>query len=236
MLDRFGNEEVVPTGGGGPINPPTPLGPDSQANWDASGVDQFVRVTEAEFNAAMAARAAVQYGVDNTTLANVGTGKGVSGGGSPIGLSQYTFPTTVPKVVTSVPANNYITGLKVRVNSLTAQQHVKGFMSIITMNDTTAYPFSGRKLAADLGHDFISKIGSDNNPQYEWFLVKAPTQKTTTRVASYLYSSQASIMTIGMGANYTQNRQLLALNSMTDSQAGGSLAMFQVYATPTKSW
>jgi hypothetical protein len=222
---------------GGTIDPPTPLGPDSQTNWDASKIGSLVQVTAAEFDAAMAAMSGTRYGFPEDRFANTTTSKGTTGSANANGVVSTTFNLTQPLVTTSVPAGNYIIGIKVRVNTLAARNLATGFMSLITANDTTALPFGDRKLYADLGHNLtIIPIAPAAPIRYEYFLIKGDRPLTTTRVGSYLWSYADWAMSFGLGGSYTNNRQFSPATALTDSGAASALLMMQTWATPTKSW
>jgi hypothetical protein len=234
MLDRFGNEETVPTGGGGEtIDPPVAL-PDSQTNWDASKVGTLVQVTAAEFNAAMAAMGTTQYGYPDSNMANTATSKSIGTMANALGIISGTYPLAVPITTTGVPANNYIVGVKLRVNTAAVRTASTGFMSLITADDTTAFPLGSKKMYADLGHNITIPIGSSNNVQYQYFLIKGPSL-TTTRVGCYFWSHVDWPMGISSGGS-TALRQFSPASAINDTGSGGSMLMMQMWATPTKSW
>lgn len=221
---------IEESGAGGDSNPPITLEGESQENWDASKPSNLVRVTEAEFNAAMAAQGTTAYGMmdpwfDNNVSTRVNQN-----------------PATIPGLIesrglrnqTAVPAGNYIRGLKVRVMANTPLDALAGMFTLFTADDTGAYPFGNRKVYAELGHDFLTKTGTPANVQYEYFLIKGESDITTTRVGTYLWSAGNWPMAFQQ-INVAEIRMFPTLTSKVDA-GNGTLPLFRVYATPTKSW
>jgi hypothetical protein len=234
------NNRLSPASSGGGttpevVNPPVPLDPDSQNNWDASKVGSLVQVTEAVFNAAMAATpGAVQYGFNDIRMGDTTTIKSSQDSSQARGICEGTFTMSNPLVTTSVPANNYIVGVKVRVNSVPQNQFTPGFLSILTTEDKTTYPLSDKKMYAELGHSFLSK-SSVGGTTYEYFLIKGAAQKTTTKVCTYMWSYHNFYMTMSIGTPNIRSRTFTPPTALNDTQfTSASLIMMQMWATPTK--
>jgi hypothetical protein len=166
-------------------------------------------------------------------MANTSVTKGTTGSANANGVITTSFALTQPLATTSVPASNYIVGLKIRVNTAAVRTATAGFMSLITANDTTAFPLGDKKMYADLGHNISIALGSNNTIRYEYFLVKGPSI-TTTRVGAYFWSYADWAMSFGLGGSYPNNRQFSPASSVTDSSAASALLMMQMWATPTK--
>lgn len=192
------------------------------AAYDAAIANNWVPISTAEYNLLLTnVPGANKYMMQNTAATSVGT----------ITANQ-----------TMVPANYYVSGYLVPNNSYVFAIAVK--MGVIT----AANPFAGSTIRFNsgavngasysvLGNSSIvthysAEVGGAN---YHWVL-KRPSQKTTTNSFISFYSPNHSIMNVGDLTNSTYRIATGSLNNMSTSTTSQGSPMIQVLATTTKSW
>ncbi len=226
-VDKYGTIVSV-NGGGGGFSTLTPSGP-SLSNWEAANNNELVKVTQAEFEAAVIASSSSYYQAPNSLFASAWSrtqGK--------IGVALYLGMTdglTNIWTTTTVPANNYIIGFKVFNTAIANMQIFRGSVDLITMEKVSGY---GRKNLARLAHDFTTvDYGTEN---YYYFLVKNPSLVSTVATVPLLWDGGAFATTLQTDSNSGIIRYANVPNGPNHLASGSMMLMWQVYATPTKSW